>query len=127
MKTIHQEAVVKRMEKTIAAIEDSIAHWERLVNGTTSEFETTGHNDCALCKMFYSYSKGSCGDCPIRNRTGESLCEGSPYVSESNFPQGKNHPEFKREAKYMLDFLKEILVDENQNLEAEKKELTSEE
>lgn len=47
-----------------AALEKSIAHWERMANGTRNEGEIPGTLDCALCRLYY-----------------DSLCHGCPVMS----------------------------------------------
>lgn len=64
----------------LAALKDSISHWERVEAGRTL---CIGPSACALCSYFYarSFSKqgAACIYCPVKKHTGLLYCEGTPY------------------------------------------------
>lgn len=69
---------------TLTALNDSIAHWTRLANGTSREGEWVGVNDCALCALFFGPSRSGgliahCVKCPVKERTGRTGCGGTPH------------------------------------------------
>jgi len=59
-------------KKTLKAIKDSIKHWERIA--AFKEGEIPNSYQCALCQAF-----PTCIDCPVAIKTGQDLCEGTPY------------------------------------------------
>lgn len=101
-------------EKTIVAIKESIAHWDRLATGTQAEKEDIFYRDCPLCAIFYLKPKSYCIGCPVMTKTGRSHCDGSPWplASATNLVYGKNHPEFRDAAKLMATFLRSLLPEE---------------
>ena len=58
------------------ALEGSIAKWQRIVEGTGRDH---GAQNCPLCQLFY-YKFNPCIGCPVMDRTGQSMCLGSPYA-----------------------------------------------
>lgn len=107
-------------EKTLNALKESIAHWERMRDGKRVEtrnryavdgdLESIGPDDCALCNLFY---KAGCFECPIMEDTGESQCSNcAPYLYATHVLDRDflhDSPEFKRAAQEMIDYLKSLL------------------
>ena len=68
------------------ALERSIKHWERLLACETRyQFEKEGYGgaDCPLCRL-YNHGDSfyvTCGKCPVRERTGQHACAGTPYYA----------------------------------------------
>lgn len=83
-------------DKTLEALKGSIKKWEGIVAGT---IENQGALNCPLCQLFNTSDE--CDGCPVKERTGEDFCEGSPYYSYEQKVQGSAQAE--------LDFLKSLL------------------
>lgn len=94
--------------ETLKALQESIAHWERLSTGNTKQGEGIGYNHCALCELFWD---NNCKDCPIYEHTKFMSCARTPYVEADRcFDEyGLNSPEFKEAALKELEFLKSLL------------------
>lgn len=109
-------------EETLRALQDSIAHWERLATGNRRLSENVGGDDCALCKIFFIGKdfKDVCIGCPVYQKTNLKGCRGTPFTDASIicFNFGLNSPEFKEAAQKELDFLKSLLPKENQTNES---------
>lgn len=60
--------------RTLDALKKSIAHWERLRDGSPNDRPTC--SQCALCKLFI---KDGCIECPVFHKTGNKGCSGTPY------------------------------------------------
>lgn len=71
----------KWQRDALAALRDSIAHWERMAAGTHGVHEDTGPGCCACCSVFYQGGVPikACITCPIGIRSGRSHCSGTPY------------------------------------------------
>jgi hypothetical protein len=99
--------MTKTMDReTREAVDGSIAKWEAIVAGTHVE---RGIRDCPLCGMFKTF--GHCGDCPVRQKTQQHNCHGSPY---DLWVKVRTHdlavtPEQFAAAQAMLEFLKSLL------------------
>ena len=95
------------------ALEDSIKHWERLASGKRRPGERHMCSSCALCKKFLSPL--DCGNCPVKKRTGEDGCKGSPWDECDRAHAATlgdyNSPQFKTAAKKMLKFLRSLRKD----------------
>ena len=93
--------------ETSQALEDSIAHWERLVAGAKQEDETIYSSSCALCKLFL---KNRCIGCPVMVKTGLPVCRNTPWndCDEVLDQYGYNSPEFRAAAAEQLEFLKSL-------------------
>jgi hypothetical protein len=63
-------------ERTLAALDDSIAHHERCLAEDDPNEILLGPHQCALCRLFY---RDECTGCPVRAQTGQDECEDSPY------------------------------------------------
>jgi len=77
--------------ETRKALKESIAHWYRIsACETVDELISEGYNEtsCSLCNLFYIprvYTSACiCVGCPVQEKTGEILCNLSPYVRASN-------------------------------------------
>lgn len=83
-------------------LRDSIAHWERIATDTRLPKETIFAKDCALCRRFVDLR---CVGCPV-----ESCGSGSPWysVADATDLHGKDSPEFFAAAQAMLDFLRRL-------------------
>lgn len=96
-------------EQARAALEESIAHWERMVEGSYSPGERPSSGDCALCRAFRDKD---CNGCPVKMWTGELDCGDTPYDSEDIWglyeDQGLDSEEFKAAARKELEFLKSL-------------------
>lgn len=67
---------MKRMsKKTRAALEASIAKWERNAVAEKPTQYLTGWRDCPLCLL---YIENDCQGCPVA-KAGHEACEGTPY------------------------------------------------
>ena len=68
--------------KTLAALQESIKHWQRALNDSG---ESLGPHSCALCKIYFPWQRPGtgCGSCPVKEKTGKDLCDDSPYLAAS--------------------------------------------
>jgi hypothetical protein len=67
--------------KTEIALRSCIRKWKRNVKiAVAGRIPTTGQEHCPLCTLFYTEADG-CKGCPIRKKTGEDYCGGSPHDS----------------------------------------------
>lgn len=109
-------------EKTREALEGSIRKWEAIVTGTDGD---KGRTNCPLCAMFFTVPSASsflCGGCPVREKTRQTSCSGSPYTEWANHDCNYDEdaidgegvrvhdrcPECLRLATAELDFLKSL-------------------
>jgi hypothetical protein len=83
-------------------LRESLAHWERIVTDTRLREETIFAEDCALCDRFFALH---CNGCPV-----ESCRSGSPWdsVADAQELHGEDSPEFFAAAQAMLDFLRRL-------------------
>lgn len=94
--------------KTLTALRGSIRKWQKIVKGT-GEDEGTGN--CPLCRLFF-WLPNDCRGCPVREKTGEKECRGTPY---SQWKKGgyvwldKLSKEAKEHAQDEVDFLRSLL------------------
>jgi hypothetical protein len=101
------------------ALQDSIAHWKRLVEATPSlnAWEVPGAADCPLCCYYWNVpNKKTCDGCPIFEYTGHRLCNDTPYPEAheiwENYAMGFDTytiEEWRRAAQAMVDFLQNLL------------------
>jgi hypothetical protein len=93
--------------ETLEALKGSIAKWKAIVAGIGSD---AGLYDCPLCALFHprrrpeATSGAPCDGCPVKQHTGKSYCEGSPY---DHWDEGDDDEEVV--AKAELDFLISLL------------------
>lgn len=89
----------------MTALDESIAHWERLATGNREEGENPSASHCALCR-----NHNRCEGCPVNEATGNHGCSLTPYF-DANFAcleHGLDSPEFRAAAQKELDFLKSL-------------------
>jgi hypothetical protein len=67
--------------RAIRALKESIAHWERLRDGTQSRGEDAYGVDCACCQEFmFPDERYSCRECPLYLSLGEECSRpGQPW------------------------------------------------
>lgn len=98
-------------ERTLTALRGSIQKWEAIVAGTGADH---GMDNCPLCQEFAvtDHAFRACHGCPVKARTGQSNCKGTPYIDwfdETN-PDGRVTDErTKALAQAELDFLRSLL------------------
>lgn len=64
------------MDRIEKALKSSIEKWKGVESGGV---EDLGMKNCALCKTFFNNEKDTCGQCPVKKRTGQDFCVGTPY------------------------------------------------
>ena len=101
-------------QKTIKALKGSIVKWEKIVDGTGID---EGGDNCPLCILV----DFECNFCPVFNKTGKIVCNGTPYVKWVNHHvnhklsyRNRDCPEVEckiceRHAKAEVEFLKSLL------------------
>lgn len=100
------------MTKT-EALEASIQHWIENRDAETPGGVSLATKDCALCQMF---RKTDCNGCPVKERTGNMRCYGSPYYAADCAAEmwlfNPDSPEveaaFRKAAQAEVDFLKSL-------------------
>jgi len=66
------------MKKNIELLKQSIKKWDSIIDGTGVD---EGIKNCPLCQEYWEeYGSGDCLYCPIREYTGETCCNGTPYT-----------------------------------------------
>lgn len=102
-------------EKTLTALQGSIAKWRAIVDGTGAD---DGPCNCPLCKMFLLGADGKvfrrdserCKGCPIPEETGQISCDGTPYWEYVEAEEaGADKDELQPLAQAELDFLISLL------------------
>lgn len=101
-------------EKTLNALKASIQHWEDNAVALKATSASIGSDDCALCSLFL-YNR-ECWGCPVRDKTEEHWCKGTPYIKAANawdrwYFDAKNtsRDEFHAAARAEVEFLKSLL------------------
>jgi hypothetical protein len=63
------------------ALLDSIKHWQENFAAQTPDQAELGPGACALCDAFRNdtVDTENCTNCPVKEKTGYDLCDGSPY------------------------------------------------
>lgn len=107
--------------ETLKALQESIAHWDRLASGKRKHNECVSVGDCALCERFNTPVKSielKCAGCPVFEKTGKQFCYDTPFthaeaISDEMDPEDPNNPmdseEFQEAAEDELEFLKSLL------------------
>ena len=110
--------------KTLQALKESIAHWERAV---ADKNEPVGVFHCALCRMFNPQSgsdnnwgtsdileEDRCIGCPVYEHTERQCCANTPWESiEDELDCCNDGSEaFRAAAQVELDFLRSLLPNE---------------
>jgi hypothetical protein len=94
--------------KTLKALNDSIAHWERMRDNPNGE-DRPGRRQCALCGLFNRNFADGCAGCPVKAKTGEVGCAGTPYEhANAIFGFGANRS-WRKAAQAEINFLKSLL------------------
>ena len=97
------------------ALRSSIAHWKRMLAGKERPGEAPNGWWCSLCELFDEGGHGECSACPVRQKTGQRCCLGSPYwrANEAYHARGSGYPDAEREwkaaAKRQIAFLESLL------------------
>lgn len=63
----------------LEALRGSIAKWQRIATG---QGVNNGATDCPLCQLYnspLSATSYDCEGCPVKQKTGQIGCKGSPY------------------------------------------------
>ena len=102
--------------KTLTALRQSIEKWERNAVAETPEDIMVGSDSCPLCQLFW---KRRCEGCPVRDRTEETYCDGSPYddayfagarwisAPENESLRNEAHAAFRAEVGFLRSLLPE--------------------
>jgi hypothetical protein len=98
-------------ERELAAIKGSVEKWEGIVNLRGIDH---GEEDCPLCIEFREES--SCDGCPIKIKTGTSLCFETPYEEWRN-----TSDRLKTEKLHIVGFNSQVMGPKS--LQAAQKEL----
>lgn len=93
---------------TLEALQGSIKKWETVVAKGT---DGTRWVDCPLCIAFFDHS---CRGCPVRERSGRTLCRGTPFTQyeEARSLLAKRGADLLPFAQAELAFLKALLPQE---------------
>lgn len=99
--------------KEIAALDKSIAHWERNVTADNPKEVFVSSSDCECCRQFYENRSRSCAKCPIAKFTGKNFCMNTPYSDADRayflWSRGYNNKEdFQIAAQAEVAFLKKV-------------------
>jgi hypothetical protein len=101
-------------EKTLTALQGSIAKWEAIVNGTG---EDRGIDNCPLCREFHEVffseddreaGRLSCSGCPVAIAAREVGCYQTPYDEIARL-EDDDTEEYAAAAKAELEFLRSLL------------------
>ena len=92
-------------KKTAAALEKSIAKWERNTEIESLDRAKIKAKDCALCQLF---SRADCAGCPVKIRSGWPWCAGTPYMCAYEKYLNDDLPGFIEAAKAEVKFLKSL-------------------
>jgi len=94
--------------KTLKALKQSIAHWQRLASNQPHPYESVGVRSCALCRRFIDQA---CKGCPVRKKTGWRYCQETPYRYASHVfhLHGLGSASFTQAAKKEVKFLQSLL------------------
>ena len=113
--------------ETLIALQDSIAHWQRMVDNPLGKKDKPGASQCPLCRKFNpdinQEAQLDCVGCPVQERTGHPSCKETPYHEAATayndhlqaamclYPSDPDFclQKFKAAAQAELDFLKSLL------------------
>lgn len=104
-------------KETTKATKGSIKKWDDIAAGTEID---RGHANCPLCQKF-----PSCDGCPVRLKTGQRSCGGSPYEEWTRhvlefhkfykpIPNGGDCSTCKELAEKEVEFLRGLLPTEQE-------------
>ncbi|MGB1215068.1 MAG: hypothetical protein ACPG4X_17000 [Pikeienuella sp.] len=105
-------------ERTLQALKDSIAKWEKNARVRKVENATVRVSDCPLCLMFHSRFFGlGCRGCPVSEATDQIECDGTPYEEANNRlyqwrDDSCDGKPFRAAARAEVDFLKSLLPED---------------
>jgi hypothetical protein len=94
------------------ALEESIAHWERIAAGTEN---AVGRRYCALCRLFNHWVRPpnrmtpwetNCEGCPVKKATGKRFCDDTPF---EDFISTNDPAKLAASAKAETAFLRSLL------------------
>lgn len=99
--------------ETAAALEASIAKWERNVQADNPYDLRLNADDCPLCRIFIGED---CQNCPVYLHTGKAYCHDTPYTYAKHAAQrwhnlpldGTRRAIFREEAENEIAFLKSL-------------------
>lgn len=107
------------LKATEAALHASIAHWEENAAAESLGDASVDADDCALCARFFeapdayrcvrTSKSGKKEKCPVFARTGQTLCDGSPYREAWDAYDSENLKAFHKAARDEVAFLKSLL------------------
>ena len=99
--------------RTLEALRDSIAKWEKIALGTGADYRDS---NCPLCQLFSSPGSLDCGGCPVKLKTGYDQCLDSPFIEWATLPSIRlklcrraETPEEIAAAQAEVDFLRSLL------------------
>lgn len=106
--------------ETLTALKASIAHHEKNLEAESPDDVALGSRHCALCTRFlvmHENNNAECGACPVKERTGADVCEGSPYYAAAKaslaWEFGLDSPAcrdaFRDAERAEIEFLKSLL------------------
>ena len=101
--------------KTLKALKESIEHWKRIVSDTRLPDESIYGDDCPLCALHFernvSNDDNQCKGCPVKERTGQPHCHGSPWFDVCILEKygEEDSPQFRVAARAELKFLRSLL------------------
>jgi hypothetical protein len=98
-----------KLNKDIALLEECLPHWERNTRVRKVEDADIGGRSCALCREYVLGVSEECWNCPIHQKTGKEMCEGTPYAAVGDARYGsENVDELRAAAREELQFLKDL-------------------
>jgi hypothetical protein len=71
-------------KRTLTALQASIEHWEKNAQAEVVSNIADNAASCPLCQIFYFEKIGNvlpCSGCPVREKTRQSNCYGSPWFT----------------------------------------------
>ena len=110
--------------KTLTALQESIKKWRKNLKVEKFFDFKIGANHCPLCELFvYGQPiENKCNGCPIKEKTGNSSCYGTPYYeflenlhnamwvpNEENENYAEKLKNLRRSIKREIAFLKSLL------------------
>lgn len=76
-----REEMLTRLENGESPLELSIEKWRDIIDGTGKDLSD---QNCALCEKNSFPHKSNCDGCPVKEKTGENWCLGTPYIEYTN-------------------------------------------
>jgi hypothetical protein len=92
--------------KTLKALKGSIKKWQ--ANAKINDLEEAKIKiiDCPLCTLFWD---NECFDCPIREKSGQRRCDGTPYVDADGAHNEADLDAFIAASRAEVKFLQSLL------------------